>query len=88
MKPTWLAYGLALVMLSVSLYCVARLMAARWWQRRNHGDVNIAHMVNGVAMVGMLVPAVNWVPDMAWEGVFVALALWFRARPWPRCARL
>ncbi len=76
-KPTWLAYGLALLMLSVSLYCVARMMAARWWHRRNHGDVNIAHMANGVAMVGMLVPAVNWVPDALWECVFVALALWF-----------
>jgi hypothetical protein len=77
--PTWLAYGFAVVMVAVSVYCIGRLVAARPLGRRNHYDVNAAHVLMGFAMAGMLVPAWNVVPDGVFEVVFGAIALWFGA---------
>ena len=77
--PTWLAYSFAVLMVSVSVYCVGRLLVARRWGRRNHADVNISHVLMGFAMVGMLVPRWNAIPDILWESAFGAIALWFLA---------
>ncbi len=77
--PSWLPYGFAVLMVSVSVYCVGRLVVARRWGRRNHHDVNISHVLMGFAMVGMLVPRWNVVPDILWESAFGAIALWFLA---------
>jgi hypothetical protein len=54
LQPTWLVDGLAGVMVAVSIYCVARLVAARRWGRTLHRDVNVAHVAMGVGMAGML----------------------------------
>jgi Domain of unknown function (DUF5134) len=78
--PTWLAYILAVIMVAVSLYCVARLIAARRWNRQNNLDVNVSHVLMGLAMAGMLVPRANKIPVGLWEVVFVAVALWFAAK--------
>ena len=72
--PTWLAYGFAVLMVAVSVYCIGRLAVARRWGRRTHQDVNIAHVLMGSAMVGMLVPRWNLFPDAFWEIVFGAIA--------------
>jgi hypothetical protein len=74
-----LAYGFAVVMVAVSLYCVGRLLVAKRWNRLNHYDVNTAHVFMGLAMAGMLAPAWNVVPDAAWEVIFGLIALWFAA---------
>ena len=76
-QPTGLSYGLAVVMVAVCGYCVTRLVAARRWARPIHFDVNVAHVAMGLAMAGMLVPSLDTLPRGVWEGVFVALALWF-----------
>lgn len=76
-RPTWLGYGLAVVMVSVSLYCIGRLWVAKRWERRNHQDVNGSHVLMGLAMAGMLVPRWNVVPDAVWEVTFGVIALWF-----------
>jgi hypothetical protein len=78
--PTWLAYGFAVLMVSVSLYCVGRLALARRLDRRNHYDVNLGHVLMGFAMVGMLVPRYNVIPNGYWEVAFAVLALWFLAK--------
>jgi hypothetical protein len=78
--PTWLAYSFAVVMVGVSLYCVAWLIAARRQGRQNHTDVNVSHVAMGVGMAGMLVPRLKVLPDGAWDVVFVAIALWFAWR--------
>jgi hypothetical protein len=78
-RPTWLAYGFAVVMVAVSVYCIGRLLLARPLNRRNHYDVNISHGLMGLAMAGMLVPRWNYLPDGAWEVIFAVIALWFLA---------
>ena len=49
--PTWLAYAFALLMVTVSVYCVCRLLLANSMRRRNHTDVNVGHVLMGAAMV-------------------------------------
>jgi hypothetical protein len=78
--PTWLAYSFAVVMVAVSVYCVFRLVLARPMGRRNHYDINLAHVLMGGGMVGMLVPRWNIVEVGAWEVVFGVMALYFLAR--------
>lgn len=78
--PTWLAYGFAVLMVSVSAYCVGRLVLARRLGRLNHEDVNVSHVLMGVAMVGMLVPRWKVLPTGLWEVVFVITALYFLSR--------
>ena len=75
--PTGLAYGFAVVMVGVSLYCVAWLIVATRRRLQNHVDVNISHVAMGLGMAGMLVPRLNLLPDGLWEGIFVVIAAWF-----------
>ncbi|MGO8860917.1 MAG: DUF5134 domain-containing protein [Acidimicrobiales bacterium] len=77
--PTWLAYGFAVIMVVVSLYCVTRLLLAKRLRRSNHYDVNVSHVLMGLAMAGMLVPRWNFVSNGVWEVVFAFIALWFLA---------
>jgi hypothetical protein len=77
--PTWLAYGFAVLMVSVSVYCIGRLALASRLGRRNHVDVNISHVLMGLAMVGMLVPSLNVIPNGLWEVVFGIISLYFGA---------
>jgi len=80
LQPTWLVDTLAGVMLVTSLYCAARLVAARVWKRALHRDTNLAHMADGVAMAGMLDGALRTLPNAAWDVVFGFFTLWFAAR--------
>jgi hypothetical protein len=54
--PSWLVGLLAAVMIATAVYCASRLAAA-WRRRRPTGyDVDVAHVLMGAAMAGMLVP--------------------------------
>jgi hypothetical protein len=64
-------------MLAVAVYAIGRLTAARLWDRRLHYDINVAHVLMGTAMSGMLVSALNLVRSGVWEVVFGAVAVWF-----------
>ena len=64
-------------MIAVSIYCSVRLVTSRALRRRINVDVNVAHVTMGVAMAGMLVPALTTLPTGLWEAVFVGLAGWF-----------
>jgi hypothetical protein len=77
--PTWLAYGFAVLMVSVSIYCIGRLVLAKRLGRRNHFAVNVSHVLMGIAMVGMLVPRWNWIPNGLWEVIFGVVSLYFLA---------
>jgi hypothetical protein len=78
--PTGLVDTLSGLMLVTSLYCAARLVAARVWRRPLHRDTNLAHMADGVAMAGMLDGTFKTLPNGAWEVVFGFFTLWFAAR--------
>ena len=78
--PTWILDFFAAVMLAVSAYCATRLAVFRHLHRTLHSDVNVAHVVMGVAMAGMLAPALNLLGDTAWKVLFTGLAAWFTAK--------
>jgi hypothetical protein len=77
---TWLADTFAAIMLATSAYCLTRPLAARRWKRQMHHDVNVSHVLMGVAMAGMLVPALNVISNHVWEVVFGVFMLWFATR--------
>ncbi len=76
-SPGWVPESFAALMIAVSLYCAIRLLTSRALRRRINVDVNVAHVTMGVAMAGMLVPALTTLPTGLWEAIFVGLAVWF-----------
>jgi hypothetical protein len=77
MGPTWLLDLLAGVMLATAAYCVGRFVVATAARRVTHRDVEVAHVLMGLAMAGALVPSLHTLPDEIWEIVFAVLAAWF-----------
>jgi Domain of unknown function (DUF5134) len=75
--PDWLDDSFAAVMLVVAGYSAARLVVARRSARPSHPDVDVAHVLMGVAMAGMLTASLNPVPTGFWELVFGGLGIWF-----------
>src|SRR5579859_2901065 len=76
--PAWVAYPLAAVMLTVTGYCAFRLLAARRLRgKTTELDTDVMHVVMGIAMAGMLVARLQWVPPAAWEIVFAGGMGWF-----------
>jgi Domain of unknown function (DUF5134) len=67
----------AAVMLAVALYSAGRLVAARAWSRPIHVDIDVAHILMGVAMAGMFAARLNPIGSGVWEVVFSLLGLWF-----------
>lgn len=80
--PIWLADVFAGTMALTVCYSAARLVVPHLWSRRSHRDVDITHVLMGVAMAGMLASPLNFVPSGLWEVIFAALALWFIWRCW------
>jgi Domain of unknown function (DUF5134) len=76
-NPGWLNDIFAAVMIAVAAYSAGRLAAASRWSRSTHRDVDIAHILMGTAMAGMLVSDLNPLPAGFWEAVFSVLAVWF-----------
>ena len=75
--PGWLAGTFAALMLTVAAYCTGRLLTARRRRRPTELDTDGAHILMGVAMVGMLVTGLRTLPATVWTGVFGAGAAWF-----------
>jgi len=65
------------VMITVAAYSAGRLVAARKWSRPTHADVEVAHILMGTAMAGMLISDLDSLPAGVWESVFSVLAGWF-----------
>jgi hypothetical protein len=85
-NPSWLNDIFAAIMLAVATYSAGRLVAAHQWSRQTHKDVDIAHILMGVAMGGMLVADLNPLPNGLWEVIFSLLSAWFilRCYQWVR----
>ena len=75
--PAWLTDIFAAVMITVAAYCASRLVVARCWRRPTDVDSDGVHVVMGVAMAGMLVTGLRFLPVGIWEAVFAAAAGWF-----------
>jgi hypothetical protein len=75
--PSWLTGLLAAVMLTVAAYNATRLVAAPRRGRAAELDADGVHVVMGIAMAGMLTPALSFAPARLWQAVFAAAGTWF-----------
>jgi hypothetical protein len=79
-SPAWLTAIFAAASLAVAVYCAGRLVVARRGHRPTELDTDVAHVIMGVAMAGMLVSGLRTLPSAIWEVVFAAAAVWFGYR--------
>jgi hypothetical protein len=81
MTPAWILDIFAAIMLAVAVVSAARLITARAWRRGDpDGDIDVAHLLMGIAMAGMLTASLTTLPDGAWEVIFGVLTGWFAYR--------
>jgi Domain of unknown function (DUF5134) len=80
--PAWLLEIFAAVMLLVAAVSAARLALAWRAGRRADpdADIDVSHLLMGLAMAGTLVASLSTLPAAAWEVIFGALTLWFAYR--------
>jgi len=77
MEPSWLYYLFAVLMLCVAGYSSVLLAMAGLSRRPAGWDVELSHLVMGVAMAGMFVAGWSFGPSAMWEAFFGALLIWF-----------
>ncbi len=78
MTPAWILDILAGVMLLVAAISAGRLVAVRAWAgAAGDADIDVAHLLMGIAMAGMLVASLTTLPNGVWDGVFAVLTAWF-----------
>jgi hypothetical protein len=76
--PAWILGIFAAAMLAVAAVSAARLAARRAWRRgAAFADVDVAHLLMGIAMAGTLTSSLRTLPDGAWAVIFGALTAWF-----------
>ena len=80
--PAWLLDIFAAVMLAVAAVSAARLAIARRAGRRSDpdADIDVSHLLMGLAMAGTLAASLSTLPSGAWEVIFGALTAWFAYR--------
>ncbi|MGD0561008.1 MAG: DUF5134 domain-containing protein [Streptosporangiaceae bacterium] len=77
MTPAWILDIFAAVMLVVAGVSGTRVLTAWLWRREAHPAVDVAHVLMGISMAGMLAPRLRTLPDAAWEVIFGLLTAWF-----------
>ena len=78
MTPSWILDILAAVMLLVAATSAGRLVAARPWAGpAGDTDIDVAHLLMGIAMAGMLVASLSTLPNDVWDVIFALLTGWF-----------
>jgi hypothetical protein len=77
MVPAWLLDFFAAMMLAVAAISAGRLAARPRQGPRADADIDVAHLLMGIAMGGMLVGGLRTLPSGAWEVIFAGLLGWF-----------
>lgn len=81
LTPAWILDVFAAIMLVVAAVSAARLIAARPWRPGAFvTDIDVSHLLMGIAMAGMLAPGLRSLPDDGWAVVFCVLTAWFGYR--------
>ena len=81
MTPDWILDIFAALMLGVAAISAARLAEARPWQRGSAFiDTDLAHLLMGIAMAGMLASGLTTLSNSAWIVIFALLTAWFAVR--------
>lgn len=75
--PSGLYYLFGALMLCIAAYCAVVLVLAALSRRLAGWDVELHHVIMGVAMAGMFVSGWAFGPDAMWELLFGALLVWF-----------
>jgi len=78
MTPSWILDILAAAMLLVAAASAGRLAVARAWAgSARDADIDVAHLLMGIAMAGMLVASLTTLPNGAWDAIFAVMTAWF-----------
>jgi len=76
--PAWILDIFAAIMLLVAAVSATRLVVSRAWRGGDtDADLDIAHLLMGISMAGMLVASLTTLPSVAWEVIFGVLTAWF-----------
>jgi hypothetical protein len=78
--PTWILGIFAAIMLAVAAISIARLALARSGLRPGadtDADIDVAHLLMGIAMAGMLLASLQTLPTAAWAVIFGVMTAWF-----------
>jgi hypothetical protein len=88
MTPTWLLDLMAVIMLTVAAVTATRILARPllpelpWRPGQAATAVDLANVLMGVSMAGMLTSSLTTLPTVAWEVIFGLLTAWFAYRAW------
>lgn len=78
--PTWILAIFAVIMLAVAAISATRLVVARAGRRPGadtDADIDVAHLLMGIAMAGMLLASLQTLPNAAWAVIFAVMTAWF-----------
>jgi Domain of unknown function (DUF5134) len=79
--PSWILDILAAVMLLVAAVSASRLAVARPWAGlTGDADIDIAHLLMGIAMAGTLAASLATLSNGVWSVIFAVLTAWFAWR--------
>jgi Domain of unknown function (DUF5134) len=81
MTPAWILYVFAAIMLVVAGISTCRLFITRSWSgQARDADIDVAHVLMGIAMAGMLASGLRTLPNDVWVAVFAIVTAWFAWR--------
>jgi Domain of unknown function (DUF5134) len=81
MTPAWILDIFAAIMLVVAGISTCRLLVTRPWSGQlPDADIDVAHILMGVAMAGMLATSLQTLPNGLWVAVFAVVTAWFAWR--------
>lgn len=75
--PAWITWVFTALVLLLALFSAARLVVPRLRRQHAAADVDIVHVLMGIAMAGMLMPRLSVLPGGLWLAVFAAGMAWF-----------
>ena len=82
--PAWIPGIFAAIMLLVAEVSAGQLVIARAPTRRDiaGADIALSRLLTGVALAGLLVHELSFLPDAAWAAAFAVMTAWFAWRLW------
>ena len=81
MTPAWVLDSFAAIMLVVAGISAGRLLVARSWSGlAPDADIDVAHILMGIAMAGMLASGLRTLSNGVWVAVFGVVTTWFAWR--------
>jgi hypothetical protein len=80
--PAWILEIFAAVTLLVAEVSAGQLVLARAWTGDGHADIAVSRLLTGIAMAGILVSGLRFLPNGAWEVVFAVMTAWLAWHFW------